>query len=140
MTFKATRLVEFRDTDAAGILHFTGYFAYMESVEHEFLRSLGTSVVARDEHGELSWPRVAASCDFKQAARFEDQLDIRLMIGRLGTKSVTYKFDFLCRGALAAAGTITAVCCLMSEAGPRSTKIPAELADKMKPFVVRSES
>ena len=38
-TFRTTRRVEFRDTDAAGIVHFSAFFFYMESVEHEFLRS-----------------------------------------------------------------------------------------------------
>ena len=140
MTFTATRLVEFRDTDAAGILHFTAYFAYMESVEHEFLRSLGTSVMAYDEQGKLSWPRVAASCDYQQAVRFEDELEIRLIIGRLGNKSVTYEFEFSSGGAVAATGTITTVCCRMSEDGPQSTEIPQALAAKMQPHVVRSES
>ena len=42
--YRTCRRVEFRDTDAAGIMHFSTYFTYMEEVEHEFLRSLGTSV------------------------------------------------------------------------------------------------
>ena len=42
--FKTERRVEFRDTDAAGIVHFSVFFAYMEQAEHEFLRSLGLSV------------------------------------------------------------------------------------------------
>ena len=36
--YRTTRRVEFRDTDAAGIVHFSAFFFYMESVEHEFLR------------------------------------------------------------------------------------------------------
>src|SRR3984893_8862096 len=47
--YRTTRRVEFRDTDAAGIAHFSAFFFYMESVEHEFLRSLGLSVVSEDE-------------------------------------------------------------------------------------------
>ena len=44
-SFSATRRVEFRDTDAAGIMHFASFFPLMESVEHEFLRHLGLSVL-----------------------------------------------------------------------------------------------
>ena len=44
-SFTATRRVEFRDTDAAGIMHFASFFPLMESVEHEF-SPLGLSVLS----------------------------------------------------------------------------------------------
>jgi len=40
--FKLVRRVEFNETDAAGIVHFSNFFRYMESVEHAFFRSLAT--------------------------------------------------------------------------------------------------
>ncbi len=49
--YRTTRRVEFRDTDAAGIVHFSAFFFYMESVEHEFLRQLGLSVHATGGSG-----------------------------------------------------------------------------------------
>ena len=61
-TFKTTKRVEFRDTDAAGLMHFSTYFTYMEEAEHELLRSLGTSVIVTNERHSLSWPRVACNC------------------------------------------------------------------------------
>ena len=47
--FTTTRQVEFHETDAAGIMHFSNFFRYMETVEHGFYRSLGFSVV-HDKH------------------------------------------------------------------------------------------
>ena len=38
------RRVEFRDTDAAGIVHFSAFFFWMESAEHELLRAAGVTV------------------------------------------------------------------------------------------------
>ena len=58
--YKTTRRVEFRDTDAAGMVHFSVFFVYMEQAEHELLRHLGLSVVLSDESGPISFPRVAA--------------------------------------------------------------------------------
>jgi len=40
-SFRTTRRVEFGDTDMAGIVHFARFFCFMESAEHEMLRSLG---------------------------------------------------------------------------------------------------
>ena len=35
--FKTQRRVEFRDTDTAGIVHFSNFFAYMEPVSYTHL-------------------------------------------------------------------------------------------------------
>jgi acyl-CoA thioester hydrolase len=133
--YRTTRRVEFRDTDAAGIVHFSAFFFYMESVEHEFLRQLGLSVLSKDETSPISWPRVSASCDFQSAVRFEDVLDISLRIARLGEKSVTYDFEFSRGDRQVATGKTIAVCCRFAPGdGPKSIPIPAAIAAKLRPF------
>ncbi|HTN74590.1 MAG TPA: thioesterase family protein [Pirellulaceae bacterium] len=136
MPFTINRRVEFRDTDAAGIVHFSVFFNYMEAAEHELLRSLGTSVLTHDAEGEISWPRVAVACEYRGALRFEDEVEIQVSIERLGQKSVTYLFDFVKVGALIAHGKITAVCCRI-EAGqpPRSITIPPAISEKLQALV-----
>jgi acyl-CoA thioester hydrolase len=126
-TYRSQRRVEFRDTDAAGIAHFSAFFNYMEEVEHEFLRSRGLSVITRDANAVLSWPRVSAHCDFQGAVRFEDVLDVELSVDRIGKKSVTYHFVFHHQGQQVADGRLTAVCCRMEQGGPRSVPIPEEI-------------
>jgi acyl-CoA thioester hydrolase len=134
--FVSTRRVEFSDTDAAGMMHFTAFFRMMEQAEHELLRSVGLSVVSSDDIGPISWPRVAARCQFEVAARFEDVLTIEVQIVRLGEKSITYAHRFVRDGQLVAGGEITAVCCRMSDADrPQPIPIPAGIADKLQPFV-----
>jgi 4-hydroxybenzoyl-CoA thioesterase/acyl-CoA thioester hydrolase len=133
--FRTTRRVEFRDTDMAGIMHFSAFFTVLESVEHEFLRSLGLSVVMSGEEGQLGWPRVSASCDFKGAVKFEDILDIELSIARLGEKSVTYQFTVDHTGRRIAEGKIVAACCRLQHGEPlRAVPIPIAMVEKLKPF------
>lgn len=130
--YRTTRRVEFRDTDAAGIVHFSAFFNYMEEVEHEFLRSLGLSVLTRDAEGVLSWPRVAVSCQYQSAVKFEDVLDVELRLARVGQKSVTYGFSFFHQGRAVAQGGLTAVCCRMEAgAAPRSVRIPENFVMKL---------
>lgn len=137
MLFHTTRRVAFRDTDAAGIAHFSAFFAYMEDAEHEFLRSLGFSVVMHDSEGTLSWPRVSVQCDYRAAAKFEDVLDIELSITRMGEKSVTYEFTFSRSGDEIAGGRMTAVCCrIVPGKPPQSQPIPVWIAEKLRPFAV----
>lgn len=56
--YTATRVVEFSETDLAGIVHFSHFFRWMESAEHEFVRSLGSTV--HGESGGLSYGFVRA--------------------------------------------------------------------------------
>jgi 4-hydroxybenzoyl-CoA thioesterase/acyl-CoA thioester hydrolase len=130
--FLTTRRVEFCHTDAAGIAHFAAFFEFMEQAEHELLRSRNLSVFMNDDQGIISWPRVAAKCEFQSAARFEDVLEIEVRIGRLGEKSITYAFAFACEGTNVARGELTAVCCRMTDqAPPQSITIPAWFREKL---------
>lgn len=129
--YRSQRRVEFRDTDAAGIAHFSVFFNYMEEVEHEFLRSRGLSVVMHDAEGVLSWPRVSAHCDYQGAVRFEDLVDVELNVDRIGKKSVTYRFVFRHGQRQVAEGRLTAVCCRMEQDAPRAVPIPDEIAARL---------
>lgn len=135
--FKTSRRVEFHDTDAAGIMHFSAFFRMLEVAEHELLRSLGLSVFMTDEAGPFSWPRVHASCDYRGAVRFEDVVEILVDVERLGAKSVTYRFRLSHQGREVAEGRMTSVCCrLHHDRPPQSIPIPAAIAEKLRPLVV----
>ena len=134
--FRYTRRVEFRDTDAAGIVHFTVFFNYMEEAEHALLRHLGVSVVMKDDEGEFSFPRVAASCDYKAPLQFSDEVAVDVTVARLGGSSITYHFDFSRDGEEIASGEVTAVCCRLSETGaPTSMPVPSNFAEKLASLV-----
>ena len=92
--FTLTRQVEFSDTDMAGIMHFSNFFRFMEAAEHAFFRSLGFSIQATGVPEPLGWPRVHADCDFKHPLRFEDTVEIRLLVREKREKSIVYAFIF----------------------------------------------
>jgi 4-hydroxybenzoyl-CoA thioesterase/acyl-CoA thioester hydrolase len=142
VAFHTRRRVEFRDTDAAGIMHFSVFFTCMEAAEHAFLRELGTSVhtpLAADDpaQGALSWPRVAAECHYSGSARFEDMLDIELQVARIGSSSVTYACRFLVDGREIATGSLTSVCCrFVPGHPPASTPIPDTLRVQLAEYLI----
>lgn len=134
--FTTTRRVEFRDTDAAGIMHFSAYFTYMEEAEHELLRSIGTSVVLNAGDDTVSWPRVAANAEYRGPVRFEDEMVIQVRIKRLGSRSVTYHHQFVVEDQVVATGEITAVCCRIEHGQkPTSREIPEEIRQQLEVFV-----
>ena len=136
--YKTQRRVEFRDTDAARMAHFSIFFVYMEQVEHEMWRQLGLSVMLKDERGPISFPRVGARCDYQRAVKFEDVLDIEVGIVRLGEKSITYEFNFSHDGRPVASGQTTTVCCRFEDDGtPKSILIPGWIVQKLETAVVQ---
>ena len=115
--YRTSRRVEFRDTDAAGIVHFSVFFTWMETAEHELLRALGMSVVSSDATGTITWPRMAAHCDYQGPVRFEEIVEIEVHVAKIGIKSVTYDFQFTGPPGAVAAGEMTAVCCRIEPDG-----------------------
>tara|TARA_Y100001933_G_scaffold264498_1_gene330443 strand:- start:4465 stop:4878 length:414 start_codon:yes stop_codon:yes gene_type:complete len=127
------RRVEFRDTDAAGIVHFSVFFNYMEEAEHAFLRNLGLDVFLLDKKTAISFPRVSAKCDYRSPIRFGEAVDIQISIEKIGQSSVTYRFLFQRQEIIIAEGQVTAACCELTEAGsPRAVAIPDNVRAKLE--------
>ncbi len=146
--FSINKRVEFADTDAAGIMHFANFFRFMEVCEHAFFRSLGLSVhsMGREpgrDSMEVGWPRVHASCDFKQALRFEDPVEIELNIKELGSKTVLYEFCFWKnvedqeKRSLAATGKFTVVCVSWhgGDGKIKAVEIPSQIREKLEQVI-----
>jgi YbgC/YbaW family acyl-CoA thioester hydrolase len=131
--FKITRRVEFSETDMAGIMHYSNFFRFMESAEHGFYRSLGFSVVLAHHTPPLGFPRVHTDCDFKRPLRFEDLVEVHLLVQEKKTKSITYAFRFrnlsTTPGEEVARGSVTIVCVALHPTGKMSAvPIPEDIA------------
>lgn len=130
-TFTMRRMIQFAETDLAGVLHFANYYRLMEEVEHAFWRSLGSGVVTYHGDTRISWPRVATSCEYFAPAHFEDELELRLTVAHVGQRSVTYQVEFMEHGERIALGRTTAVCCTMIEGTFQPIEIPDELRTRL---------
>ena len=136
--FRLTRQVEFSETDMAGLMHFSNFFRFMEAAEHAFFRSLGYSIHTTGFAEPIGWPRVHADCDFRYPLRFEDIVEIRLLVREKREKSLVYAFTFhklneepvreVARGSLAVA------CVRRDRASGQMTgiPIPAAIADQIE--------
>ncbi|HYE33297.1 MAG TPA: thioesterase family protein [Methylomirabilota bacterium] len=131
---KLIRRVEFPETDMAGIVHFTNFFRYMEYAEHDFYRSLGHSVIMPHLNPPLGFPRVHASCDYKKPIRFEDMLEIHLLVKEKRARVLSYIFKFRKEGETEeiARGALTVVCVSHVPGKMEAVPIPAGLADQIQ--------
>jgi YbgC/YbaW family acyl-CoA thioester hydrolase len=130
--FSTTHRVQFSETDMAGIVHFSNFFRWMEEVEHAFFRSLGLSVAMTLDGVRLGWPRVNVGCEYYGPLRFEDEMELRLRVVKVGGKSLGYEVDFLLDGKPVALGRTTSVCCAHTpDGGLKAVAIPDAIRRKL---------
>lgn len=135
--FSVRRRVEFSETDMAGIVHFSNFFRYMETVEHAFYRFLGFSVVQDRHDPPIGFPRVHASCDYAKPLRFEDEIEIRLRLIEKKEKALTHQILFYKVAGQkfieVARGRVVVVCVTRRTDGSLSAvPIPRDIADKLE--------
>jgi acyl-CoA thioester hydrolase len=120
----------------AGIVHFSNYYKWMEETEHEFFRSLGLRIMERQEDGTyIGWPRVNSSCHYAAPVHYDDLIEGRLWVERIGAKSLTYYLEFWRDEVRVAFGRMKSACCICRADGTlTSILIPEEYVRKLSPY------
>ncbi len=142
--FSCQRLVEFADTDLAGIVHFANFFTFVESAEHAFFRSLGFRAHTHDATGHHGWPRIEVSCKYIKPARFEQTLEIGLRIEEIRSSSLRYQFWILSTDdglrSLLASGAFTIIHVAIDTDSRTIQKapIPADLRAKLEAAMAKT--
>ena len=113
------------------MVHFANFFRYMEEAEHALWRAAGMKI---DKIGaDLSWPRVAASADFKTPLRFEEEFEVRVTIAAVSARTIKYAHEIVRGRELIATGTVTVVCVRRDADGVRkAVELPADVLEKLR--------
>ena len=131
MSFIYPRRVQFPETDASGIVHFTNFFKYVEEAEHAMWRAAGVSI--NQHHRGIGWPRVAASFEFKKPLRFEDEFEVHLRVAERTRKTIRYAASIRSGADVHAEGSLTIICVRRVPGAPlEAIDIPEDL-DRLFP-------
>jgi acyl-CoA thioester hydrolase len=114
------RRIEWMDTDAAGIYHWTTVFRLAEAAEAALHTALG---IADFTFGAT--PRVAVEATFARSLRFNDPVEVSLAVTRVGRSSVAYALAIDGDAGRAAQGAVTSV--LIDRATGRAAAWPDEI-------------
>lgn len=115
------RRIEWMDTDAAGIYHYSTLLRLAEAAETELHTERG---VAEITFGAT--PRAHVEFDFKRPVRFNDEVVTEIAVAALGRTSITYDYTFTHDGELVATGKIVAVFI------DRDSRRPAEWPEEVR--------
>lgn len=132
--FVTHRRVAFSETDMAGIVHFANFYRWMEETEHEFFRSRGLRIMEQQADGTyIGWPRVSATCHYEAPAHYEDEIEARLLVERVGYKSLTFLIEFWLGDKRLAYGRMKTACCICRANGTlQSIEIPANYRSQVE--------
>ena len=74
--FEHSVRVPYAHTDQMAMVYYANYFVYFEMARSELLREAGVAYPEMEKRGVLL-PVVAAHCEYRKAARYDDLLSIR---------------------------------------------------------------
>ena len=114
------RRIEWMDTDAAGIYHWTTVFRLAEAAEAALHTALG---IADFTFGAT--PRVAVQATFARPLRFNDPVEVALEVTSVGRTSVEYRVAIESEGGTAAQGSVKS--CLIDRGSGRAIPWPDDV-------------
>ena len=91
------------DTDAGGRIHFSNAFRWAELAETGLMRRLGLL----ERWGD--YPRRHVEAEFVKVLRFEDEIEVRIRVERVGRSSITYAWTIAKDGEAHVKGRHTVV-------------------------------
>jgi YbgC/YbaW family acyl-CoA thioester hydrolase len=127
--YRHTRRVQFYETDAAGIVHFSWFFRYMEEAEHALWREAGLSIAPAG--AEIGWPRIAAAFDYHRPLHFEEEFEVSIAIAAITRKTIQYTCLITRGPTKIATGNLTIACVSTRAPEPlRAIDIPPEITSR----------
>jgi acyl-CoA thioester hydrolase len=83
--------VRYAETDQMGVVYYANYFVWFEVGRTDLLRREGRTYRDMESEG-LSLPVIDAHCEYKQSARYDDDVEIRTTGALLSP--VRVRFDY----------------------------------------------
>jgi len=126
--------VRWGDVDAAGIIFYGAYVRFFEIAETELFRAVGLPHSVMFDELDIWLPRVHLECDFQQAARLDDLLEVSVYAGRFGNKSMRLDFEVRRKGADPLIARAHFVLASVRRDTFETVAIPAELRSRLAPY------
>ncbi len=118
--------VRFGETDAAGIVYYPNFYKWMDQATHEMFTGIemSTRQMLSEKKGI---PLVEASCQFKHALHFDDQIRIVTTVAEVKNKVFKLQHIFYLGDIVAAEGYEIRVWIDSSSGNLKAVPIPDEL-------------
>ena len=126
--FTADYRANFSATDAAGIVHFSTIFFWVEATEEALFRELKLTFLRTEGAKLTGFPRVRVECDFLSPIYRADVVTVALTPIEIGDKKLVWGFTAAVGERAVAKGALTTVYAWREAQGPMSAAlVPLEV-------------
>ena len=84
--------VRYAETDKMGVVYYANYFVWFEVGRTDLLRDAGWSYREMELEG-IALPVIEAHCEYRQSARYDDELEIRTTGSQLSPVRVAFDYE-----------------------------------------------
>ena len=84
--------VRYAETDKMGVVYHSNYFVWFEVARTDLLRNNGSTYKDMEAEG-FSLPVIEAHCEYKQPARYDDELEIRVEAALASPARVRFSYE-----------------------------------------------
>ena len=84
--------VRYAETDKMGVVYYANYLVWFEVARADLLRSLGWTY-REMEHAGISLPVIEAHCEYRQGARYDDDIEIRTTARKISPVRVQFDYE-----------------------------------------------
>jgi acyl-CoA thioester hydrolase len=119
--------VRYAETDRMGVVYYANYLVWFEVGRTEWLRQAGFTYREVEESG-IILPVIEARCEYRQPARYDDEIEIRTRGVLLSGVRVQFDYEVVRRGTGAVAAVGRTVHASVDATG-RPARLPARVRE-----------
>ncbi|OMP67286.1 acyl-CoA thioesterase [Domibacillus epiphyticus] len=97
-------LVNWGDTDVAGIVYYPNFFKWFDIAGHHFFRNAGLSPLKLSEEQQIILPILDTRCTFKHALYYDDILTIKTAASEINNKTIKLNHEIFRNDTMAGSG------------------------------------
>lgn len=129
LEYTVTLRVRYKETDQMQVAYYSNYFVWFEVARADLFREIGYTYKDIEEKLGLWLMVVEASCQYKMPAKYDDLLNIRCRVAKIGASSLTFEYKVLREKDLLAIGKTAHV---FTDKSARPKRIPLPLLEVLK--------
>ncbi len=89
----STVRVRYAETDKMGVVYYANYLIWFEIGRTDWLRHTGWDYRAMEEEAGIQLPVIEAHCQYRQGARYDDEIEIRTRATKLSPVRVQFDYE-----------------------------------------------
>jgi acyl-CoA thioester hydrolase len=95
--------VRYAETDRMGFVYYANYLIWFEVARTDWLRQHGWTYREMEGAG-ISLPVIEAHCEYRQPARYDDEIELRTRAALLTAVRIRFDYEVVRDGAITATG------------------------------------